>query len=137
MPPVMLNWYDGGLRPPRPPELEPERGAGDVLYVGDTGKLMGHRLIPEARMRAFGKAPVTLPRSPGHHQEFVDACRGGPPAGSNFVDHGGLLSEVCMLGNVSVRAQKRLLWDGPAMKVTNDVSANAFLRRDCRKGWAL
>jgi predicted dehydrogenase len=137
LPPVTLNWYDGGLRPPRPPELEPERSAGDVLYVGETGKLMGHRLIPESRMRAFGKAPVTLPRSPGHYKEFVDACRGGPPAGSNFVDHGGLLSEVCMLGNVSVRAQKRLLWDGPAMKVTNDASAHAFLRRECRKGWAL
>lgn len=137
LPPVTVNWYDGGLRPPRPAELEPERDASDVLYIGDAGKLMGHRLIPEARMRAFGKAPVTLPRSPGHFREFVEACRGGPPAGSNFVDHAGLLSEVCMLGNVSVRAQKRLLWDGPNLKVTNDQAANAFLRREYRKGWAV
>jgi predicted dehydrogenase len=137
MPPVTLNWYDGGLRSPRPAELEPERGLGDVLYVGDKGKMMGHRLIPEARMREFGKAPVTLPRSPGHYKEFVDACRGGPPAGANFVDHAGMLSEVCMLGNVAVRAQKKLLWDGPNLKVTNDVAANAFLRREYRRGWAL
>jgi predicted dehydrogenase len=137
MPPVTLNWYDGGLRSPRPAELEPERGLGDVLYVGDKGKMMGHRLIPEARMREFGKAPVTLSRSPGHYKEFVDACRGGPPAGANFVDHAGMLSEVCMLGNVAVRAQKKLLWDGPNLKVTNDVAANAFLRREYRRGWAL
>jgi predicted dehydrogenase len=137
MPPVTLHWYDGGLRSPRPAELEAERGLGDVLYVGDKGKMMGHRLIPEARMREFGKAPVTLPRSPGHYKEFVDACRGGPPAGANFVDHAGLLSEVCMLGNVAVRAQKKLLWDGPNLKVTNDEAANAFLSREYRKGWAL
>ncbi len=135
---VTVNWYDGGLRPPRPPELEEGRPwGGGVLYVGDTGMMLGHRLIPESRMREFGKVPPTLPRSPGHYKEFVDACRGGPPAGSNFVDHAGLLSEVCMLSNVSVRAQKKLLWDGPGMKVTNDTSANVFLRRDYRAGWTL
>ncbi len=138
MPPLTLNWYDGGLRPPRPLELEAGRSwGGGVLYVGDRGKMMGHRLIPEARMREFGKAPQTLPRSPGHYREFIDACRGGPPAGSNFADHSGLLSEVCMLGNVAVRAQKKLLWDGPGMKVTNDLGANAFLGRECRAGWSM
>jgi len=138
LPPLTLNWYDGGLRPPRPRELEDGRPwGGGVLYVGDSGKMMGHRLIPEARMREFGKAPQTLPRSPGHYKEFVDACRGGPPPGSNFAGHSGLLSEVCMLSNVSVRAQKKLLWDGPGMKVTNDPAANAFLSRDYRAGWTL
>ena len=137
-PPVALNWYDGGMKPPRPPELEENRPwSGGVLYVGDKGKMLGHRLIPEARMREFGKAPQTLTRSPGHYKEFVDACRGGPPPGSNFVDHSGLLSEVCMLSNVAVRAQKKLLWDGPGMKVTNDPAANAFLSRDYRAGWTL
>ena len=108
-----------------------------MLYVGDTGKMLGHRLIPESHMREFGKTPMTLPRSPGHYKEFVDACRGGPPPGSNFVDHSGLLSEVCMLGNVAVRAQKKLTWDGPNLKVTNDEAANTFLRREYRRGWTL
>jgi len=137
-PPVAIHWYDGGLRPPRPPELEDDRGWGyGVLYVGDKGKMLGHRLIPETSMRAFGKAPKTLPRSPGHYKEFVDACRGGPAPGSNFVDHAGLLSEVCMLSNVSVRAGKKIGWDGVGMKVTNDASANAFLGRAYRTGWSL
>jgi len=137
-PPVTLHWYDGGLRPPRPPELEADRGwGGGVLYVGDKGKMLEHRLIPESRMRAFGKAPKFLPRSPGHFKEFVDACRGGPPPGSNFVDHSGLLTEVCMLSNVSVRAGKKIFWDGPGMKVTNDAAANAFLGRTYREGWSL
>jgi two-component sensor histidine kinase len=127
MPPVTLNWYDGGLKPPTPKELEPGRGLEDVTYVGEKGVLMGHRLIPESRQRSYGRPAQLLPRSPGHHKEFVDACRGGQPAGSNFVDHAGLLSEVCLLGNVALRAGKKLTWDGPSLKVTSPVDANRYL----------
>ncbi|MCL5096191.1 MAG: Gfo/Idh/MocA family oxidoreductase [Candidatus Omnitrophica bacterium] len=137
MPPVVLSWYDGGLRPPRPPELEPDDPMQDTIYIGEKGKLMGDRLIPESRMEHYRKPPKTLPRSPGHYKEFVDACRGGPPAGSNFVDHAGLLSEVCLLGNVAVRAQKKLQWDGPNLRITNDEAANRLLQREYRQGWSL
>lgn len=81
--------------------------------------------------------PKTLPRSPGHYAEFVAACRGGPPAGSNFVDHAGLLTEVCLLGNVAVHAGKKLLWDGVNMRFTNDAGANRWLHRNYRPGWSL
>lgn len=137
LPPVTLTWYDGGLKPPRPPELGPGQGMGDIIYLGEEGKLMGYRLIPESRQKTYGRPPKTLPRSPGHFKEWVDACRGGPPAGANFVDHGGLLSETCLLGNVAVRAQKKLLWDGPNLKITNDETANRMLHREYRQGWTL
>jgi predicted dehydrogenase len=137
MPPVTLHWYDGGLKPPRPKGLEPGRGMDDMIYVGEKGTLMGHRLIPESRMKAYGRPPKMLPRSPGHHKEWIDACRGGPPAGSNFIDHAGLLTEVCLLGNVALRAGKLITWDGAKMKVTNDEQANRFLRREYRQGWTL
>lgn len=136
MPPLVLNWYDGGLRPPRPKELEPGRGMGDILYVGEKGKMLGHRIIPEAAMQKHGRPPKKLPRSPGHYKEFVDACRGGPPAGANF-DHAGMVTEMCMLGNVAVRAQTRLEWDGPNLKITNDAGANRLLHREYRSGWKL
>lgn len=137
MPPLTLSWYDGGLKPPRPPELESDDVMRDVIYIGDNGKIMGDRLIPQSRMDAYKRPPKTLPRSPGHLQEWIDACRGGKPAGSNFPDHSGLLTEVCLLGNVAVRAQRKLLWDGPSMTITNDKAANRFLRRECRPGWSL
>ncbi|MGO8746946.1 MAG: Gfo/Idh/MocA family protein [Thermoguttaceae bacterium] len=137
MPPVTLRWYDGGLKPPRPKELEPDRQMDDVLYFGEKGLLMGHRLIPEAKMKAYGRPPKMFPRSPGHYKEWVDACRGGAAAGANFPDHGGLLTETCMLGNVALRAGKELAWDGPGMKVTNDASANRYLQRQYRAGWSL
>ncbi len=137
MPPVTLTWYDGGLKPPRPPELGPDEPMRDILYIGDKGKLMGERLIPDSRMENYQRPPKTLPRSPGQYQEWVDACRGGTPAGSNFVDHSGFLTEVCLLGNIAVRRQKKLLWDGVKMEFTNDSAANKMLRREYRQGWTL
>ena len=137
MPPVTICWHDGGLKPPRPKDLEPGRNPSGVIFYGEKGTLMGHRLIPESKMKAYGRPPKKLPRSEGHFKEFVDACRGGQPAGANFVDHGGLLSEVCMLGNVALRAGKRIEWDGPNLKITNDAAANRFLRREYRQGWSL
>ncbi|MCL4179925.1 MAG: Gfo/Idh/MocA family oxidoreductase [Verrucomicrobia bacterium] len=137
MPPVVLSWFDGGLKPPTPPELEPGDPLQDTIYLGANGKLNGDRLLPESRMDNYRRPPKTLPRSPGHYHEWVAACRGGPPAGSNFVDHAGLLTEVCLLGNVAVRARKRLDWDGPNFRITNDATANRLLHRDYRKGWTL
>jgi predicted dehydrogenase len=145
MPPVKLHWYDGGLRPPRPDELEDGQRFGDngTLFVGDKGKMLGYMIIPESRRKEFGKAPQVLERSPGHHQEWIDACKGGKPAGSNF-DHAGPLAECVLLGNVALRpAMKQkltrvnLLWDSANMKITNVPEANQFLRRDYRQGWTL
>ena len=87
--------------------------------------------------QAYRRPAKTLPRSPGHHQEWVAACRGGTPAGSNFLDHAGLLTEVCLLGNIAVRTQKKLLWDGARMEFKDDAFANKLLHRDYRQGWTL
>lgn len=135
-PPVKLSWYDGGLLPPTPDDM-PNRRAYGVMYVGEKAKIFGHRIVPETKMKAYGRPPKTLPRSPGHYKEFVDACRGGPAPGSNFVDHAGILSETPLLANVAVRAGKKLLWDGPNMKITNDEAANKLLHREYRQGWSL
>jgi predicted dehydrogenase len=146
MPPVKLTWYDGGLMPPRPAELEDGRrygGADSNLYVGDKGKMLGHRLIPEARMKEYKKPPTTLPRSPGHHKEWLLACKGGPPAGSNF-ELSGPMAEVVLLGNIAVRMGQqlyekglKLYYDGPNMRITNMPEANKYIRREYRKGWTL
>lgn len=137
MPPVVLTWSDGGLKPPRPPELDPDDGIEDTIYIGDQGKLMGQRLLPDSRMDTYRMPPKTLPRSPGHYHEWVAGIRGGPPPGSNFVDHAGPVTEVCLLGNVAVRVQKKLVYDGPNLRITNDASANKLLDRAYGEGWTL
>jgi hypothetical protein len=117
--------------------LDPDDPMRDLIYIGDKGKLMGQRLLPDALMESYKRPPKTLPRSPGQFQEWVDACRGGAPAGSNFVDHSGLVTEVILLGNIAVRTNKKLLWNGAKMEFTNDKAANKLLHREYRQGWAL
>jgi len=146
MPPVKLSWYDGGLMPARPEELEEGLrfgNADDNLYIGDKGKILGHRLLPEARSKEYGRPPKVLPRSPGHHKEWINACKGGEPAGSNF-DLSGPLTEVVLLGNIAVRMGQtlyekglKLYYDGPNMKVTNLPEANRYIRSEYREGWTL
>jgi len=138
--PVTVTWWDGGLKPPRPDELEADRQwcEGDgCMIVGDKGKILGHRLIPETKAKAFGKPPQKLERSPGHWKEWLDACRGGKPAGSNFPDHAAHLAEVVMLGNIAIRTKQKLLWDGENFKFTNSADANKLLFPPFREGWSL
>ncbi len=149
MPPVKLVWSDGGLRPPRPEELEAgaEMGANGHLFIGDNGKILsqkkGYALIPAKRQQEYGVPPRKLPRSIGHYKEWLAACKGGAAAGSNF-DWAGPLTEVVLLGNVALRLQlreeltsKRLLWDGGNLRFTNSEEANSFLKSEYRTGWSL
>ncbi len=142
LPAVVLKWYDGGKLPPRPPELEPERKlpANGILFVGEKGKILmegtsGGRLIPEAKMKDFRPPKPFLPRSPGHKREWLDAVRGGPPAGSNFHDYGGPLAEVVLLGNVAIRTGETIRWDPVRLKAVNCPKAERYIRRAYRKGW--
>ena len=138
-PELTIRWYDGGMMPPIPKEL----GSRNIfvndgtLIVGDEGMLLGSQLWPEARARVFGKPPRTLPRSPGHYQEWIDACKGGKPAGSNFVDHAGPLAATVLMGNVAIRTQEKLYWDADKLQFKNSEAANQLLNPPYREGWSL
>ncbi len=146
MPELTLTWYDGGLMPERPAELEEGRrfgNADDNLFIGDKGKMLGHRLIPESTMRDYPKPEKSIPRSPGHHQEWLIACKGGPAARANF-DWAGPLTEVVLFGNIALRMEKQLYekglklhCDGPNMKITNLPEANRYIRDEYRDDWTL
>ena len=138
-PPVAVTWFDEGYDAPRPRDLENARGMGGnkVFYYGDNGTLMNHLLIPQVKMRAYGRPPRVLGRSPGHHREWIDACRGGPPAGSDIVTHGGILTETPLLGNIAIQTGRKILWDGPGMEITNSSEANQLVRRHYRDGWSI
>ncbi|MCW5980831.1 MAG: Gfo/Idh/MocA family oxidoreductase [Bryobacteraceae bacterium] len=141
-PPVRVTWYDGGLKPPRPLELEPERELdGDgILFVGDKGVLLsgftgGPALLPESRNKEYQPPEPSLPRTIGHYQEWIEACKGGKPASCEF-GFGGMLTEIGLLGNLAVRAGKLLTWD-PVSRKTNDADANRYISEPARPGWEL
>jgi hypothetical protein len=148
MPEVKLNWYDGGLMPPRPESLEPGRMMGDkdggVLFMGDKGIIMcgcyasGPRLVPESLHREYRKPEKTIPRvENGHEGNWIDACKGGPAACSNF-EYAGPFTESVVMGNLAMRnPHKKLDWDGENMRFTNDDEANAYVHSEYREGWTL
>jgi len=138
MPPLRLVWYDGGLKPPRPAALEPGRElpASGNMYVGDKGVILGNRIIPEEKMKAYRMPPKTLQRRSGTWGEWVEAIRGGEPAGCHF-DWAGVLTEAVLLGNIAIRAGKRLDWDAASMRFTNDERANKYVKETYRTGWTL
>lgn len=147
MPPVSLHWYDGGLMPETPEELEVGRKMGDkyggVLYVGTKGKILtgshganGVRIIPESKMMEYKRPPKTLPRSIGHHKEWINACKGGEPAGINYAK-AGPLTEIVLLGVLALRFDKKLIWDAETMTFPNAPEANAFVHKEYRSGWTL
>ena len=77
------------------------------MYVGTRGALLNGRLVPESRMKSYARPQETLPRSIGHYTEWLAACRGGQPAGSEF-GFAGLVTQAVLLGNVALRTGKRL-----------------------------
>ena len=114
-------------------------GEGGMITCGCYGN--DPHIIPETTRKAYKLPTATIPRSPGHYQEWLDACKGGPPAGANF-DFAGPLTEMVQLGNVAIRSTARLKqsgydhrldWDSENLRITNVPEANDLLRLEHRK----
>lgn len=110
--------------------------------VGDQGAILSGtwsgspRIIPEQKMQETGEPPATIPSSAGHHRDWINACKGGPPASSNF-EYGARLTEIVLLGVAALRTGVTLRWDGPAMKVTNAPHVDPIIQGHFRKGWEI
>jgi predicted dehydrogenase len=134
MPPLTLNWLTG-REAEHPPEMgERKWSYAGALIRGDKGMMVhdSHgasalRIIPEEAMQAYKRPAPSLPRSPGHMVEWLQACKGAKPAGSNF-DYGGLLSELGMLSNIALMFPgKKLKWDPVNAKFPNCPEADAYV----------
>jgi len=147
-PAVDLIWYDGGMRPPTPPELEEdgkEFPAEAMIFVGDKGKILAGfhvenpRLIPERRMREVQAPPAAERRrergeaAPGLRQ-WIAACKGGEQSPGSFLN-AWPISEAVNLWAVALRTGRRLQYDAESMRITNAPEANKYLSREYRKGW--
>ncbi len=104
---------------------------------------MNNLVFPEACAKKAAAIKSRIPKSPGHHKEWIEACKGGKKPGSNF-DWSGPLAEAVLLGNVALRVQlredltlARLMWDSEQLKFTNLEDANKFIRTEYRAGWSL
>ncbi len=139
-PAVRLTWYQGEEKPEALLSGAIPKWDSGVLFEGSGGMLLTdygkHRLLPEAKFRDFKPPAPSIPKSLGHHAEWIHACKTGSPTTCNF-EYAGWLTEANHLGNVAYRAGKRLEWDAAALKAPNCPEADPFLKRSYREGWSL
>ena len=162
--PVEVYWHDGGMRPPAIPELEEDKrlmGNTGIVYIGDKGKILDGRLLPESKMKTYMGEKYTPPtvRQPGQRQapaagqaaaagpriaplppkfeDWIAACRGGSKNTTANFASAEALSTMINLGIVAVRAGTRIVFDPVTRKITNNEAANKLLTREYRKGWEL
>ncbi|MGC1241527.1 MAG: Gfo/Idh/MocA family oxidoreductase [Chryseosolibacter sp.] len=146
LPAFDLFWYDGGMKPHTPEELEvdgkdmPEEG---MMFVGDKGKILGGFrnedpvLLPESRMKTY-LAGKSIPKEESQRGDdfWIDAFREKKQSPGSFL-LAGAVSETINLGAIALRTRKKLLYDAAKMEITNVPEANKFLKREYRKGWEL
>lgn len=135
----VLHWHDGRWKPDESLFHGIAVPANGKLIIGTEGSLLldGPKpwmLLPEAKWASYVKPAATLPRSPGNHEEWVRAARGGAPSLGHF-SYSGHMTEVVVLGNIAHRAGGRIEWDGPNMRVKNVPSAQQYVSKHYRKGW--
>ena len=143
LPPLTLTWYDGGKRPSRDLVHGRRVRENGVILVGEKGTMFiddayngMFALLPDEDFKGLKPPSPTLPRSPGHYFEWLDACKTGSATGSNFA-YAAALTETILLGNLAVRVAGKIEWDAVAMKAKNCPEADAILQPAYRPGWSL
>lgn len=142
-PAVKVTWFDGGLKPERPSGWgdEPLPGRG-VLFLGDEGTIFcagaggAPRILNEQRAAEFAKPEPSLPRVASHQRDWLDACKGGRAAGSHF-GYGAKLTELALLGALSLRLGKPVRWDASTRRAVDLPEAEDIIKEDYRAGWEL
>jgi predicted dehydrogenase len=142
-PAVKVYWYDGGKKPGMPsPIFNRDELFKGIIFTGDKGFLIADYdyrvLMLKGDMTHYKspKADELIPPSPGHHEEWINACKTGKPTLCNF-DYSGALIEHNLLALVAYRVGKKLEWDSKSIKATNCPEADQFIRKTYREGWIL
>ncbi len=138
--PVKLHWYHTKSGP----EVLQQRGLpklrSGVLFIGSEGMLLcdfGKRVLyPLDKFKDYEEPEPSIPDSPGFHNEWINACKGGPPATCHF-GYSGPLTETVLLGNVAYRAGKAFHWKADALEAVDCPAADPLLRPTYRDGWPL
>jgi predicted dehydrogenase len=139
---LVIEWFDGEYYPPEEiralysvPDYPPE----SALVVGSEGAILithasGPILLPEEKFQDLQR-PRFDPRNHYHH--FVDTCLGTARNDSHFAQTGPM-TEAILLGTVAIRAPgTRLLWEPETLRIPNAPTAERYLRRNYREGWAV
>ncbi len=141
-----LFWYDGGMKPFAPEELEMDKREVPIeglLFVGDKGKILagfeGDRpeLLPKSKMDAFTGEKVKPPSEPERRSDvWVRSIKSGEESPGSFL-HAGSVTETINLGAIALRTRQKIEYDSIQKKIINVESANDYMTRDYRDGWTI
>jgi predicted dehydrogenase len=114
------------------------KGLG-IMFQGSDATLVAdystHTIIAE-KGREIDEPGRSLPRSVGHHREWLDAIKSRAQCSCHF-GYGHRLASVGNLGNISLWTDEKLTWDPIAERITNHTAANQYLTKEYRKPWTL
>lgn len=138
---LKLTWYEAGKQPPRDIFQAPvgwPGSANGVLFIGQRGNLfVGFPEPPELFPRGeFTEYQLPDFKDHNHYQEWTDAIVHGKATSCPFA-YSGPLTETVLLGNVAYRSGRRIQWDSERLRAIDLPSADRFIRRDYRSGWAV
>jgi predicted dehydrogenase len=133
---LKLHWT---TLPPNVPGAA-ERGIG-AYFEGDKGTLICDYetrsiTINGETVSDISSVPQTIPRSPGHQQNFVDAVKSRKQPESNL-EYAREMTLPMHLAIISWRLGRKLEWNSKKEKFRHDKEANGFLAREYRKKWDL
>ncbi|HOD80113.1 MAG: Glucose--fructose oxidoreductase precursor [Planctomycetes bacterium ADurb.Bin126] len=138
-PAIDLFWYDGGMKPRLPEELEAQdaaMGKEGILFVGDQGAILAGFLGQDPQLFARGKREALKTQSAMPAGAWLEAMRGGPPSPGSFLN-AAAIADAVNLGTVALRTGRKVLFDSSQMRITNVGEANRLLAREYRPGWVL
>lgn len=136
-PACTLTWYEGESTPPA--EIAKDLPVNGALFVGSRGRLsVEHdnmpKLLPEAVFKGAKLPEPYLPESPGHHQQWILACKNGGKASSDF-SYAAPFTAMVHLGNIAFRAASEVSWNPAERKLTGPAAAQQLLKKEYRSGW--
>lgn len=145
--------FDKSFLPPLPKEFTDTgrsykdlSSADGMFIIGDEGVLYSPKMhligkpivLPKLKTAVAKSIPASLPRVKygDHRLNFVEAVRGDiPQAVSNFTDI-AKLTEVVLLGNLTLRTGEDVVWDAKAMRaIGGSARMNSFIDAPMRPGW--
>jgi hypothetical protein len=143
LPPFDLFWYDGGMKPVTPDELEqagkPLEREG-MMFIGDKGKIIGgfrgEKPVLYVDNKQVAEATGAEQTGQNANDVWINAFKNNTQSPGSFL-YAGPVTETILLGAVALRAGKKVEYDAANMKITNAPEAEKFLVREYRKGWEL
>jgi len=117
-----------------------DRGIG-AYFEGEKGTLICDYTtraitIDGETMEDLPDVHKSIPRSPGHQQNFVDAVKNRTQPESNL-EYARAMTLPMHLGLISWQLGRKLEWNATKEKFKGDSEANAMLHRKPRKEWRL